>query len=269
MKKSFYVLLAALVFSIGFSSDSWSQKKSTLIIGASPVPHAEILEKAKEILKKKGIELEIKVFTDYVVPNLALADKNLDANYFQHIPYLESFSKEKKLSLVSAGAVHFEPLGFYSKKIKSLKGLKDGDKVAVPNDVTNEARSLILLQKAGLITLKDQTNLKSTKADITSYKVKIVIVELEAAQITRSLASVTGAVINGNYAIDAGLNPAKDAIVSENAKSAAAKTYANIVAIRKGDEKRPEIIELIKVLKSKEIKKFIAEKYKGAVIPAE
>ena len=261
------VLLLLAIFSV--SGESWSQKKVKLVIGATPVPHAEILEQAKPLLAKKGIELEIKVFTDYVIPNLALADKSLDANYFQHLPYLESFSKEKKLSLSSIGAVHFEPLGLYSKKIKKLSALKAGDKVAVPNDTTNEARALILLANNGLLTLKDPKNLKSTKADVASYKVKIEIVELEAAQITRSLVSVTAAVINGNYAIDAKLDPLKDAIISEGPKSISAKTYGNIVVVRKGDENRPELKELVKVLKSAEIKKFIADKYKGAVVAAD
>ena len=269
MKKRCTVLLSLIIIFAGFSSDAWSQKRIKLVIGATPVPHAEILEKAKTILAKQGIDLEIKIFTDYVVPNLALADKSLDANYFQHAPYLESFVKEKKLSLISAGSIHFEPLGFYSKKIKSIKQLKNGDKVAVPNDVTNEARSLILLQNAGLITLKDPSNLTSTKADITSYKVKIDIIELEAAQIARSLPSLAGAVINGNYALDAGLNPLKDALYSENAKSVAARRYANIVAVRKGDQNRPEIKAFIAVLKSKEIRAFISGKYKGAVVTAE
>jgi len=248
-------ILTAIILSliVGLSTRSWSQKQVRIVIGATPVPHAEILEKAKVILAQKGIDLEIKVFTDYVIPNLALSDKSLDANFFQHLPYLESFSKEKKLSLTSVGAVHFEPLGLYSKKIKSLKELKDGDKIAVPNDVTNEARSLILLQDNGILVLKDPKNLKSTKADISSFKVKIEIVEIEAAQLTRSLGSVTAAVINGNYAIDAKLNPAKDALVLENSKSVSAKTYENIVVVRKGDESRPKI----------------REKYKGAVIAAD
>lgn len=261
-------LTAALVAACSFSYGSAGQK-TKLVIGATPVPHAEILEQVKPILAKKGIDLEIKVFTDYVVPNLSLADRSLDANYFQHLPYLESFSKQKKLLLSSVAAVHFEPLGLYSKKIKSLKELKDGDKIAVPNDVTNEARSLILLQDNGILTLKDPSNLTSTRKDIKNYKVKVDIVEVEAAQLTRTLPSVTAAVINGNYAIDAKLSPSKDAIVSEKATSVAAKRYANIVVVRKGDEKRTEIIELIKAIKSPEIRKFIENTYKGAVIPAQ
>ena len=259
--------IAALIPAVSFGHLSAAQK-TKIIIGATPVPHAEILEQVKPLLAKKGIELDVRVFTDYVVPNLALADKSLDANYFQHLPYLESFSKEKKLSLSSIAAVHFEPLGLYSKKIKSLKELKDGDTIAVPNDVTNEARSLILLQDNGVLELKDASNLTSTKNDIKSYKVKVKIVEVEAAQLTRSLSSVTAAVINGNYALDAKLSPSKDAIVSEKASSAAAKRYANILVVRKGDEKRQELAELVKALKSSEIRAFIEQKYKGTVIPA-
>lgn len=263
MKYVLSVLL--LILSVSFSTQAEGRK---LIIGATPVPHAEILDKAKSILSKKGIDLEIKVFSDYVVPNLALADKSIDANFFQHTPYLESFSKEKKLSLKSIAAVHFEPLALYSKKIKKLSSLKDGDKIAVPNDVTNEARALILLQDNGIIRLKDPKKLTSTKADIVQYKVKIEIVELEAAQISRSFESVTAAVLNGNYAIEAKLNPLKDAIIAEKPESLSAQTYANILVIRT-DDNRPELRELASVLKSKEIKRFIKEKYKGAVIPAE
>ena len=262
------VLLTLLVVA-GCQNKKDTQNTKKLIVGATPVPHAEILAKAKEILKTKGIDLEVKVFTDYVTPNLSLQDKSLDANYFQHLPYLEDFNKEKGTNLVSIAAVHYEPMGFYSKKIKSLTELKDGDKVGVPNDATNEARSLLLLQDNGIITLKDPKNLKSTAKDILTYKVKINIVEIEAAQLARSLDGIAGAVINGNYAIDAGLNPSKDAIVSEGASSVAATTYANILVVRSGEESNESLKTLAEVLKSDEIKKFIIEKYNGAVLPAE
>jgi D-methionine transport system substrate-binding protein len=268
--RKFYSLLFAAIIAAVVLTDSWSQKKSVkIIVGATPVPHAEILTRARPLLAKKGIDLEIRVFTDYVIPNLALGDKSLDANYFQHVAYLENFSKQKNLPLVSAGAVHYEPLGLYSKKIKRITDIKNGDKIAVPNDVTNEARSLILLQNHGLISLKDPTNLNSTKGDIRAYRVKIEIVELEAAQITRALQSVTAAVINGNYAIDAKLNPLTDALIIEKKDSVAAKRYANVVAVRKGDENRKEIRELVKALRSPEIRRFIKEKYKGAVVALE
>lgn len=249
------------------SQETEKQETTKLVVGATPVPHAEILEKAKALLAAKGIELEIKVFTDYVTPNTALADGSLDANFFQHVPYLEDFTKENKLDLTHTVAVHYEPMGLYSQKIKSLDELKDGDKIAVPNDVTNEARALLLLQDNGILKLKDANNLKATKNDIAEYTVKVEIVELEAAQLTRALPDVTAAIINGNYAIDAGLSPAKDAIISESKDSLAAKTYANVVAIRKGDENREEIKALNEVLTSPEIKQFIEEKYQGAVVP--
>ena len=239
-----------------------------LVVGATPVPHAEILGKAKVLLAARGIDLQVKIFTDYVTPNLALNDKSLDANFFQHLPYLEDFNKANHAELVSAGAVHYEPLAVYSRKIKGLAELKEGAKVAVPNDVSNEGRALILLKDNGIITLKDPSNLNSTLKDIEHYSVKIEFVEVEAAQLPRALDSVAAAVINGNYAIDAGLSPLSDALVSEAASSVAAKTYANIVAVRKGDEDRLEIKALLAVLQSDEIKQFINERYKGAVVPA-
>lgn len=244
-------------------------KDNVLVIGATPVPHAEILEQAKPLLARKGIELEIKVFTDYMTPNLALKSKGLDGNYFQHRPYLEDFNKANAAELVSAGSVHYEPLALYSTKIKSLAELKAGDKIVIPNDVSNEARALILLHDNGIIKLKDSAKLDATLRDIESYAVAISLVEIEAAQIPRTLNSVAAAVINGNYAIDAGLSPLTDAIVSESESSVAAKTYANLVAVRSGDDGRPEIRELLAVLHSEEIKQFIQTRYKGAVVPVE
>lgn len=238
-----------------------------LVVGATPEPHAEILTQAKELLKAKGIELEIKEFTDYTTPNIALSDGSLDANFFQHVPYLEEFSQQNNLDLTWTTAVHFEPLGLYSYKIKDLSELKDGDRIAVPNDTTNEARALWLLQDNGIITLKDGVGLTATVTDIVEYKVKVEIVELEAPQLPRALEDVTAAVINGNYAIGAGLNPAKDALVMEDPSSMAADTFKNVVAVRAGDENRPEIKALGEVLNSPEIKKFIEDKYQGAVVP--
>jgi D-methionine transport system substrate-binding protein len=263
MKRKF---ILCSIFALGVSSILSAQSLKKIIVGATPVPHAEILEKAKPILAAEGIDLQIKVFTDYVTPNLALNAKDLDANFFQHAPYLDDFNMSHGLNLVSVGSIHFEPLGLYSKKINKLSDLKDGDKIAVPNDLTNEARALLLLQDHGLLVLKDPKNLKSTVKDIQSRKVKIKIVEIEAAQLSRSLTSVAAAVINGNYAIDAGLNPAADAIVSESATSVAAKTYANIVVVRKNDEGRTEIKKLISVLKSESIKRFIKDRYKNAIM---
>ncbi|GAW92422.1 MetQ/NlpA family ABC transporter substrate-binding protein [Calderihabitans maritimus] len=243
------------------------QETVKLVVGATPVPHAEILEAAKPLLAEKGIELEIKEFTDYVLPNQALADGELDANYFQHVPYLNDFKEKNNLDLTYTVAVHFEPMGLYSQKIKSLEELTEGAKIAVPNDPTNEARALLLLQDNGLIKLKEGIGLTATVNDIVENPKQLEIIELEAAQIPRSLPDVDAAVINGNYAIDAGLSPAKDAIVSESKDSLAAETYANVVAVRVGDEDREEIKALGEVLTSPEIKKFIEETYQGAVVP--
>lgn len=238
-----------------------------IVVGATPVPHAEILQEAKALLAAKGVELEIIEFTDYVTPNKALANGDLDANYFQHVPYLEDFKQKNNLDLTYTVAVHFEPMGIYSNSITSLDELKDGDKVAVPNDPTNEARALLLLQAKGLITLKEGAGMEATKQDIESKQVDIEVVELEAAQIPRSLGDVGAAVINGNYAIDAGLNPAEDAIAAETKDSLAAQTYGNVVAIRVGEENRDVIKALNEVLTSPEIKQFIEKEYQGAVIP--
>lgn len=246
-----------------------SQNLQKLVIGATPVPHAEILEKAKELLGRNHIDLQIKIFTDYVTPNLALQSGDIDANFFQHLPYLTDFNESRKLDLVSAGSIHFEPLGLYSKKIKSVTEIKKGDKIAVPNDLTNEARALLLLHDNNIITLIDPKNIKSTVRDIRDYRIAVKIIEIEAAQLSRSLNSVTAAIINGNYALDAGFDPSKDAIISEDAKSVASEVYGNIVAVRKEDKSRAEITTLISVLKSDEIKRFIINKFKNAVLPVE
>lgn len=250
--------------------DSDNQKVpelTKLVIGASPTPHAEILLKAKELLVEKGVDLEIKEFTDYVIPNIALNDGSLDANFFQHVPYLEEFSEKNKLDLTWTTAVHFEPYALYSKKIKDLSELKDGDTIAVPNDATNEARALQLLQDNDIITLKEGAGLTATIRDISEYKVKIKISELEAALLPRVLDDVTGAIINGNYAIGAGLNPTEDSLIMEDPASIAAETFKNVIAVKKGDENRPEIKALDEVLTSSVIKEFLLEKYQGAVVP--
>lgn len=237
-----------------------------LVVGATPSPHAEILKEVQSILKEKGIELEIKEFTDYVQPNLALQDKTLDANYFQHQPYLDDFNSKNKTDIVSAGKIHYEPLGLYPGKTKTLDALAEGASVAVPNDTTNEARALLLLEKQGLIKVKADAGLNATVKDIIDNPKKIQIKELEAAQLSRALPDVDLAVINGNYAIEAGLNVATDALAKEESDSVAAQTFANIIAIRKGDENREDIKALVEALKSPEVKKFIEEKYKGAVV---
>ena len=268
-------LLAILMVGCGNAKDNGKDSKSegetkkktiTLKVGASPVPHKEILEKAKSILKEKGIELEIVEFTDYVLPNQALANKELDANYFQHVPYLEDFSKKNNLNLTYTIKVHFEPLGIYPGKTKSLDKLADGAKIAVPNDPTNEARALLLLEKAGLIKIKAGTGLNATKKDIVENKKNFKIEELDAAQIPRALPDVDVAVINGNYAVEAKLKAGKDSLFIEDAKSEAADKFGNVIAVRKGDENNEAIKTLGEVLLSSEIKKFIEEKYEGAVV---
>ncbi len=273
MKKIFALLtifcLTALLISGCGSSEkkaapAGSDKKVTLKVGATPVPHAEILNFIKPTLAKEGVNLEVIEFTDYVKPNLSLNDKELDANFFQHIPYLEKFCKDRNLKLVSLVKVHIEPMGIYSKTIKNIKDVPDGAKVSIPNDPTNGGRALALLAKAGLLTLKDGVGVSGTVADITANPKHLKIVEVEAALLPRSLGDVNLSVINSNFAMEAKLNPTKDSLFSEGKES----PYANILAVRAGDEKRPELQKLAKALTSPEVKKFIEEKYKGAVVPA-
>lgn len=249
------------------SSDTKKEETKKIVIGASPSPHADILKVAKKELKKEGYELEIKEYSDYVQPNTALESGDLDANYFQHKPYLDDFNKKKKIHLVSAGMIHYEPFGIFPGKTKTLKDLKKGATVAVPNDTTNEARALLLLQDQGLIKLKDGAGLTATKKDIVENKKDLAIKEIEAAQIPRSLKDVDIAVVNGNYALQAGLKVNKDALATEDADSVGAKTYGNIVAVKKGNEKLAATKALIKALKSDTVKKYINDKYDGAVVP--
>lgn len=241
-----------------------SDKKVVLKVGATPVPHAEILNEIKPLLAKDGIDLQIIEFTDYVKPNLSLNDKEIDANFFQHEPYLKKFAADRKLDLVNLIAVHIEPMGVYSKKLKDIKSVPDGAKVAIPNDPTNGGRALNILAKAGLIKLKDGVGISATVGDIVENPKNLKITEAEAAMLPRTLDDVDLAVINSNFAMEAKLNPTKDALFIEPKDS----PYANIVAVRKGDENRKEIQALKKALTSPEVKKFIEEKYKGAVIPA-
>ena len=249
------------------SSDTKKEETKKIVIGASPSPHADILKVAKKELKKEGYELEIKEYSDYVQPNTALESGDLDAIYFQHKPYLDDFNKKKKTHLVSAGMIHYEPFGIFPGKTKTLKDLKKGATVAVPNDTTNEARALLLLQDQGLIKLKDGAGLTATKKDIVENKKDLAIKEIEAAQIPRSLKDVDIAVVNGNYALQAGLKVNKDALATEDADSVGAKTYGNIVAVKKGNEKLAATKALIKALKSDTVKKYINDKYDGAVVP--
>lgn len=260
------ILGSTLLFSGCGSSTTSSNNtgKTTITIGASPVPHAEILNEAKAELEKEGIELKIVEFTDYVKPNLALNDKEIDANFFQHQPYLDKFNADRGLELISAGTVHIEPMAIYSHSLKDIAAIQDGAKVAIPNDPTNGGRALLLLAKAGLIELNDNNNIHATVTDIKSNPHHLQIIELEAPQLPRSLDDVAIAVINTNYALEANLNPLKDALLTESKDS----PYANIIAIRKDEENRPEIKKLMKALQSAEMKKFIEDKYKGSILPA-
>ncbi len=257
---------ALLLSGCGSSSNTnnSSQNDKVITIGASPVPHAQLLEQVKPILAKDGIELKVIEFTDYVNPNLALNDKELDANFFQHTPYLDKFNSERNMKLVSAAKIHLEPMGIYSHSVKDIKAVPDNAKIGIPNDPTNGGRALLLLQKAGLITLKDPTNITSSISDITNNPHNYKIVELEAAQLPRSLDDVSIAVINTNFAIEAKLNPLKDALFMEGKDS----PYANIIAVRAGDENSEKIKKLIAALQSAEIKKYIETTYQGAIIPS-
>lgn len=233
-------------------------------VGATPIPHAELLNFVKPILEKENIKLEIVEFQDYVQPNTALVDKELDANFFQHQPYLDSFNKETSQNLISAGAVHIEPLGLYSRSIKNISELKAGETIAIPNDPSNASRALLLLQANGILKLKAGGSITSTEKDIVENPKSLKIVLAEAAQLPRILEDVGAAVINTNYALPAGLNPIKDALLIEGKDS----PYANIIAVRNGDEQRAEIKKLVEALNSAEVKKFIEEKYQGAIVPA-
>ena len=238
----------------------------TIIVGASPTPHAEILAIAKRILAEQGYNLEIIEFTDYVQPNLTLANGDIDANYFQHLPYLEDFNVENNTDIVSIADIHYEPFGIFPGKTATLEELADGSQVAVPNDTTNEARALLLLEAQGLIKINPNAGLQATINDITENPKNLKIVELEAAQLARALPDVEIAVINGNYAIQAGLNAATDALAIEDKDSLAAATFANILAVRSGDESRDDLQALVAALQSDEVKQYINDTYQGAVV---
>ncbi|NDL67124.1 MetQ/NlpA family ABC transporter substrate-binding protein [Anaerotalea alkaliphila] len=263
-RKILLVLALAMVFALPGCGKK--ESAAAFRIGATPVPHEEILNFVKPILEEKGVAIEIVQFTDYVQPNLALQNEELDANFFQHAPYLEDFNVKNNTQLSSAVEVHFEPLGLFPGKASRLEDLQEGDTVAVPNDTTNEARALLLLEEVGLIKVRDDAGLEATIRDIEENPKNLQFVELEAAQIARSLQDVSVAVINGNYAIEAGLNAATDALASEDKDSLAAQTFANIVAVRTGDQ-REEIRILKEVLQSEEVRAFLEEKYQGAVVP--
>lgn len=252
--------------STGGASSSTSLEGTTLKVGATPAPHAEILEVVKDILADQGITLEIVSFNDYIQPNTAVESGDLDANYFQHITYMNDFNQANGTHLVDAADVHYEPFGLYAGKTASLDALADGAQVAVPNDATNEARALLLLQQEGLITLKEGAGLTATKADIAENPKNLDIVELEAAQIPSRLGDVDLAVINGNYALGAGLKVA-DALAIESAEGEAAKAYVNVLAVKEGRENDPAIQALAAALTSDTVKTYIEDTYQGAVVP--
>lgn len=270
MKKSMVTLLTlalAVSAAVGMTVSADDDKKIT--VAASATPHAEILEQAKPLLEEQGWELEVTVFDDYVQPNLVVDGGDFDANYFQHIPYLDSFNEEKGTELVNAGGIHYEPFGIYPGTKSSLDELEAGDVIAVPNDTTNEARALLLLQDNGVLTLKEGAGLTATVNDIESYAVEVEIQELEAAQVPRVVDEVAFIVLNGNYALQAGFSVAKDSIAYESSDSEAAKTYVNVIAVKAGNEESDGIKALVDALTSEEIKTYINDTYDGAVIPFE
>lgn len=272
MKKKFLALLVSGVLAVttltGCGKEGGKDDK-TIKIAASATPHAEILEKAKPILKEQGYNLEITVFDDYVQPMTVVESGELDANYAVHVPYLESFNEEQGTHLVNAGGIHYEPFGIYPGTKGALSDVADGDVIAIPNDTTNEARALLLLEDNGLLKLKEGAGLTATVNDIEENPHNIKFQELEAAQVARVREEVAFVVLNGNYALEAGLSVAKDSIAFETSDSEAAKTYVNIIAVKEGSENDEAIQALVKVLQSDEIKTFINETYDGAVVPFE
>ena len=266
MKKLVSLILAAAI-ALGITACGSKSDDKTVTVAATSAPHAEVLEQCKPLLKEKGYDLVIKVVDDYITPNTATEDGEVDANYFQHINYLNNFNAENGTHLVNIANVHYEPFGVYSSKVKSLSELKNGDSIAVPNDPTNEARALLLLAENGVIKLTEGVGIKATKKDIIENPKNIEINEMEAALLPSVLDEVTCAVINGNYAIAAGLKIA-DAIAVENSESVAIKQeYVNILVVKEGNEDLPKIKALKEVLTSDEIAKYITDNYDGAVVP--
>ena len=245
------------------------ESKGTIKVAASATPHAEILAAAKPILAEQGWNLEVTEFDDYVLPNEVVESGEMDANYFQHVPYLDSFNEEKGTHLVEVGKIHYEPFGIYPGTKSSLEDIADGDVIAVPNDTTNEARALLLLQDNGIITLKEGAGLEATVNDIAENPYNIKIEELAAESVARVTGEVAYVVLNGNYALQAGFSVSKDALAYEKSDSEAAKTYVNVIVVKEGNEDNEGVKALVDVLKSDEIKQFINDKYDGAVIPFE
>lgn len=263
MKKLTKILVLALAFAVAFGftgckkADKAASNPGVLKVGATPEPHADLLNLVKDDLKAEGITLEVIEFNDYVIPNEAVESGEIDANYFQHLPYLNSFNEERGFHLVNAAGIHVEPFALYSRKVKSLAELADGARIAIPNDPTNEGRALLLLQAAGVLTLKPEAGITATPLDVASYNKKVTFTEVEAASLPRVLDDVDAAVINGNYAIPAGLSAYKDGIFIEDSSS----PYVNVIAVKAGNENKAEIQALVKALKSEKVKKYIQERY--------
>ncbi len=280
MNKKFLSLALALVLSLSLAACGSKKEEApaaapaetpaettepvVLNVAASPTPHAEILEQVVDVLAEQGIDLQIHEYGDYVVPNTAVEEGEEDANYFQHIPYLESFNEKEGTHLVSVGGIHIEPMGVYAGKTASLEELPDGAEIAVPNDPTNEGRALLLLEAQGLIKLADSSNLEATPNDIVENPKNLTFKELEAAMIPNAVDEVDLSVINVNYALEAGFNPTEDALAIEDANS----PYVNIVAVKEGNENNPAVLALVEALQSDTVRDFINETYGGAVVPA-
>ena len=264
MKKIFLIVLT-IILSLTFVGCQKSESSDNLIkIGVSPRPHRELIELIEEDLAEEGVKLEIIEFDDYVKPNLALAEGQLDANFFQHEPYMNNFKEENNIDIISIGGVHVEPMGLYSSKYDSIDEFEDGSEIAIPNDPTNGGRALLLLEKHGIIKLKEDAGILATENDVEENPKNLKFTPLEAAYLPRVLNEVDGAIINGNYALEADLIPTKDSILLEEKDS----PYANIIAIRAGEENEEKFVKLLKVLQSDKVKEFIEESYEGGVIPA-
>ena len=275
MKNKKRLLLTSLILGLALASfgctnnepaPSGEAKLTKITVAASPVPHAEILAQVKSDLADKGYELEVIEFSDYVQPNMVVEAGDIDANFFQHKPYLDNFNTEKKTNIVSVAAVHYEPLGIYPGKSNDLSNIPNGATIAVPNDTTNEARALLLLEANGIIKIKNGAGLTATKKDIVENPFNVDVVELEAAQVARVVAETDFVVLNGNYALEAEFNVESDALAKEEQESEAAQTYANILCVKKGNEETEKTKALIEVLKSDKVKKYIADTYNGAVV---
>ena len=264
--KKIIALTLCLVLALSLAACGGAADNKTIKVGTAPGPHAEIMEAVADLLKADGYTLEVVEFSDYVLPNTALDEGEIDANYFQHITYMNGFNEEHGLKMVSAAGIHYEPLGLYAGKTASIEALQEGAQIAVPNDATNEARALLLLEQEGLIKLKEGAGINATKADIIENPLNLEIYEANAELLTSVLQDVDMAVINGNYAIDAGLKIA-DALAAEAEDGIAAEAYVNVVTVMEGKENDPKIQALVKALTSAEAKAFMEETYAGAVVP--